>query len=162
MGTNSKLHVQFATRHWNGLGSNGETYSDRGYQCTWDVTRAQPGATGVLVDYTGGEIGSSFGSGTPTQRAAQFLSQLEPVLPGITSQWNGRATIDFWPGYEWTRGSYSFYKVGQYTTFAGIEPRQEGRAHFCGEHTTIDFQGYLNGAVVTGERAAAEIISELG
>ena len=162
MGTNSKLHVQFTNRHWNSLGSNGETFADTGYQNTWDVTRAQPGVSGILVDYTGGNVGASFDSGTPQQRAAQFLAQLEPVLPGITSRWNGRATVDFWPGDHWTRGSYSFYKVGQYTSFAGIEERQEGNAHFCGEHTSIDFQGYLNGAVETGERVAAEILSDLG
>ena len=161
MGTNSKLHVQFTTRHWNGLGSNGETFSDRGYQNTWEVSRAQPGASGILVDYTGGQIGEDFGSGTLAQRTAQFLAQLEPVLPGITSKYNGRATRDVWVDYPWTRGSYSFYKVGQYTSFAGIEERQEGNAHFCGEHTTIEFQGYLNGAVVTGERVAAEVIDDL-
>jgi monoamine oxidase len=83
-------------------------------------------------------------------------------MPGITPHWNGRATVDFWPGYEWTRGSYSYWKVGQYTAFAGIEGRQEGNAHFCGEHTSIDFQGYLNGAVETGERAAAETLTDLG
>jgi monoamine oxidase len=38
----------------------------------------------------------------------------------------------------------------------------EGNAHFCGEHTSIDFQGYLNGAVETGERAAEEVIADLG
>ena len=162
MGTNSKLHVQFTTRHWNGLGSNGETFSDRGYQNTWEVSRAQPGAAGILVDYTGGQIGAGFGSGTLAQRTAQFLAQLEPVLPGITSKYNGRATRDVWVDDPWTRGSYSFYKVGQYTSFAGIEERQQGNAHFCGEHTSIDFQGYLNGAVVTGERAAAEVIDDLG
>jgi monoamine oxidase len=46
MGTNSKLHVQFRDRHWTGLGSNGETFSDRGYQNTWEVSRAQPGRPG--------------------------------------------------------------------------------------------------------------------
>jgi monoamine oxidase len=162
MGTNSKLHVQFRSRHWEGLGSNGETFSDRGYQNTWDVTRAQAGASGILVDYTGGRIGASFGSGTPESRAAQFLTQIEPVLPGISAQWNGRASVDFWPGYEWSRGSYSYWKVGQYTAFAGVEGRQEGNVHFCGEHTSIDFQGYLNGAVETGERAAREVLADLG
>ena len=162
MGTNSKLHVQFRSRPWNKLGCNGETFSDRGYQNTWEVSRAQAGASGILVNYTGGTIGASFGSGTPTQRAQQFLSQIEPVLPGLTQQWNGRATRDFWPDYEWTRGSYSYWKVGQYTSFAGVEGRQEGNAHFCGEHTSIDFQGYLNGAVETGERAAGEVIADLG
>jgi monoamine oxidase len=160
MGTNSKLHVQFRRRHWNELGSNGETFADTGYQNTWEVSRAQAGTSGVLVDYTGGDIGASFGAGTPAERAQQFLTQIEPVLPGLSRHWNGKATIDFWPGYEWTRGSYSFWEVGQYTAFAGIEGRQEG-AHFCGEHTSVDFQGYLNGAVETGERAAAEVIADL-
>jgi monoamine oxidase len=161
MGTNSKLHVQFTRRHWNDLGSTGETYSDRGYQSTWEVSRSQPGKSGILVDYTGGTIGASFDSGTPTSRAQQFLTQIEPVLPGVSQYWNGKATVDFWTAYPWTRGSYSYWKVGQYTGFSGIEGRQEGNAHFCGEHTSIDFQGYLNGAVETGERAAGEVIDDL-
>jgi monoamine oxidase len=161
MGTNSKLHVQFDARHWASLGSNGETYADTGYQNTWEVTRAQPGKSGILVDYTGGKVGASFGSGTPASRARQFLAQIEPVLPGIGARWNGRATVDFWAAYPWTKGSYSYWKVGQYTKFAGAERLREGNVHFAGEHTSIDFQGYLNGAVETGERAAAEIAADL-
>jgi monoamine oxidase len=161
MGTNSKLHVQFNERLWNDLHCNGETFADTGYQNTWEVSRAQPGASGILVDYTGGTIGDSFGSGSVDTRARQFLRQIEPVLPGLTNAWNGKATLDYWPEYEWARGSYSYWKVGQYTAFAGIEGRQEGNAHFCGEHTSIDFQGYLNGAVETGERAGAEVVADL-
>jgi monoamine oxidase len=161
MGTNSKLHLQFSSRFWNGLGSNGETFADTGYQNTWEVTRAQAGRSGILVDYTGGNVGASFGSGTPESRALEFLGRLEPVLPGATAAWNRRATVDYWPGYEWTKGSYSFWKVGQYQRFAGIEGRRQGNCHFAGEHTSIDFQGYLNGAVETGQRAAAEILGDL-
>ncbi len=161
MGTNSKLHLQFRSRPWRPRGFTGETFSDRGYQCTWEVTRAQPGASGILVDYTGGDVGASFGSGTPTSRAQQFLAQAEPVLPGITQAWNGKAAVEFWPAYEWTRGSYSYWKVGQYTAFAGVERERRGTCHFAGEHTSIDFQGYLNGAVETGERVAAEILGDL-
>jgi monoamine oxidase len=161
MGTNSKLHLQFTDRHWRSLGLNGETYSDRGYQSSWEVSRAQPGTAGILVDYTGGTIGASFGKGTPTGRAQQFLTQLEPVLPGISAKWNGRATLDFWTGYEWTRGSYSYWKVGQSTRFGGVEGERSGNCHFAGEHTSVDFQGYLNGAVESGERVAAEILADL-
>ena len=159
MGTNSKLHVQFESRLWYDLGSNGETFAD-GYQNTWEVSRAQPGASGILVDYTGGTIGDSFGSGSSDTRARQFLRQIEPVLPGLTKAWNGRATIDFWPGYRWTKGSYSYWKVGQYQRFAGMEARRQGNCLFAGEHTSIDFQGYLNGAVETGQRAAGEILAD--
>ena len=161
MGTNSKLNVQFSRRVWETLGNNGNTYSDRGYQATWDVTRAQPGTSGILVDYTGGTIGNSFGSGTPASRAQQFLSQLEPVLPGVTAAWNGRATVDYWAGNPYTLGSYAYWKVGQYTTIAGAERERSGTCHFAGEHTSIDFQGYLNGAVESGERVVAEILADL-
>jgi monoamine oxidase len=162
MGTNAKLHVQFSDRHWYGLGNNGNTFADTGYQNTWEVTRAQAGASGILVDYTGGTTGAGFGSGTPSSRAQQFLAQIEPVLPGITAKYNGRATVDFWTAYPWTRGSYSYWKPRQYTSFAGAEREQSFDCHFAGEHTSIDFQGYLNGGVETGERAAGEVVADLG
>ena len=162
MGMNSKLNVQFKTRHWHSLRSNGETFADTGYQNTWEVSRAQPGTAGILVEYTGGTIAASFDSGNPGTHAKRFLDQIEPVLPGLSKQWNGRATVDSWStNHPWTKGSYSFWKVGQYTKFAGIEREREGNCHFAGEHTSVDFQGYLNGAVESGERAAAEILADL-
>jgi monoamine oxidase len=164
MGMNSKLHVQFEDRFWYGVGNNGNTYADTGYQNTWEVTRAQAGSKGILVDYTGGKIGSSFGSGTPQERAEEFITQLAPQFSGIdiASHWDKTsATVDFWTAYPWTKGSYSYWKVGQYTKFSGIEKERQGNCHFCGEHTSQDFQGYLNGAVETGERAAAEILGDL-
>jgi monoamine oxidase len=161
MGTNSKLHVQFDRRFWTETGCSGETYSDTGYQNTWEVSRAQAGASGILVNYTGGAIGTTYGSGTPQQLAKRFLGQLEPVLPGATARWNGKATVDYWTGYEWTKGSYSYWKVGQYTRFSGAEHERSGNCHFAGEHTSQDFQGYLNGGVESGERAAAEIVGDL-
>jgi monoamine oxidase len=165
MGTNSKLHVEFTDRFWYKAGNNGNTYADTGYQNTWEVSRAQGGGkgTGLLVDYTGGNIGASFGSGTPSSRAQQFMSQIQPLFPGtkVADHWTTRATIDFWTGYQWTKGSYSYWKVGQYTKFSGIEKTRQGNCHFCGEHTSQDFQGYLNGAVETGERVVDEILGDL-
>jgi monoamine oxidase len=165
MGTNSKLHVEFKDRFWYAAGNNGNTYADTGYQNTWEVSRAQGGGAGkgILVDYTGGRVGASFGTGTPSSRAQTFMSQLQPLFPGtsITSHWTGRATLDFWTAYPWTKGSYSYWKVGQYTKFYGMEKVRQGNCHFAGEHTSQDFQGYLNGAVETGERAAGEILDDL-
>jgi monoamine oxidase len=165
MGTNSKLHVEFNDRFWYGAGNNGNTYADTGFQNTWEVSRAQGGrkGKGILVDYTGGSIGASFGRGTPSSRAQEFMTQLQPLYPGmnVASHWTGRATIDFWTGYQWTKGSYSYWRVGQYTKFSGMEKMRQGNCHFAGEHTSQDSQGYLNGAVETGERAAGEILDDL-
>jgi monoamine oxidase len=161
MGTNSKLQLQFTDRHWRTLGGNGDSYSDTGYQSTWEVTRAQPGRSGILVDYTGGTIGASYGNQPASSYAATFLKQIEPLFPGITKKWNGRASLDFWKTYPWTLGSYSYWKVGQYTRFSGAEKEAVGSCHFAGEHTSQDFQGYLNGAVESGNRAATEVLAAL-
>ena len=60
-GHNSKLQLQFTTRHWNQTGpwpgvSNGTTFVDTGYQASWDVTRAQAGSSGILNFYSGGSV----------------------------------------------------------------------------------------------------------
>jgi monoamine oxidase len=161
MGTNSKLMVQFTNRYWRTLGNTGETFSDRGYGTTWESSRVQPGNSGLLNGWNGGTDGVR--QDGPDQVLAQrFLAQIEPVLPGISARYNGRAKNDHWPSYPWTKGSYSFLKVGQYQRFSGVEREVEGACHFAGEHTSIDFPGWLEGGVESGERAAEEVASALG
>ena len=161
IGANAKVHLQFTNRHWRTLGNNGDSYADTGYQDTWEVSRAQAGASGLLVNYTGGDTTRSQASLSASQAAQRFLGQVEPVLPGLGKKWNGKATMDYWPGNPWTHGAYSYWRVGQYTRFAGSEYLRSNNCHFCGEHTSIDSQGYLNGAVETGQRAAADVLADL-
>ena len=71
MGTNSKLNLQFTSRYWRSLGGNGDTYSDTGYQSTWEVSRGQAGVSGILVDYTGGSIGAGFVATSTPQHAVE-------------------------------------------------------------------------------------------
>ncbi|MGF9815401.1 flavin monoamine oxidase family protein [Bacillus toyonensis] len=161
MGTASKLHVQFTSRYWNTLGCNGITFADLGYVSTIEASRAQPGISGILENFTGGNIGAGMNIGTPKERAQQFLRQLEHVLPGISATWNGKVTRDYRLGNPFSLGSYSYYKVGQRTKFAGIQSQPEGtngNLHFAGEHTAGPT---MNGAIRSGERAVQEILSSL-
>jgi monoamine oxidase len=87
----------------------------------------------------------------------RFLRQLQPVLPGGAAHWNGRAWLDHWAAHPWTHGSYAYRGPGHYTRFAGYEGVPEGTIHFAGEHTSLNFQGYMEGAVRSGRRAAREI-----
>jgi len=165
MGTNIKLHVQFTSRVWLAHGSNGATYSDTGYQQTWEDTRAQSGSAGVLIQYNGGHAGAawnapSFGPADPSF-VRGFFKQLEPLYPGIGAQWNGKAFLDNWPKDRWHRGSYSYWGLGNSTTFVGIEPVRQGNVHFCGEHCSVQFGGFMNGAVETGEAAAREVMHDV-
>lgn len=160
IGANAKVQLQFSSRHWRTLGNNGDSYADTGYQDTWEVTRAQGGTPGILVNYTGGDTTRSQAGASAETLAQRFLGQVEPVLPGLGPKWNGKVTLDYWPSNPWTKGAYSYWRVGQYTRFAGSEYERSGNCHFCGEHTSIDSQGYLNGAVETGQRAAADVLAD--
>ncbi len=165
LGTNTKLHVQFRSRPWYKLGYNGYTYSDTGFQQTWEVTRRQPGPEGILTSYYGGNWGASFKApsfapANPTY-VGQFLKGIELLYPGCTADWNGKAYMDYWTGDPWHRGSYSYGAVGQYTQFIGIEGVPQGNVHFAGEHVSINFSGFMNGAVETGQKAALQILKNL-
>lgn len=175
MGSNCKLQLQFGNRIWTGSGpwgiSSGETYADTGYQNTWDVTRAQSGTPGILVDYTGGDVAGAFSPSSPFSTAASsrvadyaqaFLRQLEPVLPGITAQWTGKATLSAWHHNPYSYGSYAYWPTGYCHHYSGYESVRQGNVHFAGEHCSIDFQGYMEGGAEQGQRAADEIISDLG
>jgi monoamine oxidase len=61
------------------------------------------------------------------------------------------------PGDTHVGGAYSYLAVGQSTAFNGIQGRREGNLHFAGEHTSLDFQGYMEGALRSGYRAAGEV-----
>ena len=171
-GSNSKLHLQFKRRLWNTSGpwgiSTGYTFTDGGYQNSWDVSRGQGNLQtdpGILVNYTGGSVGLTFNDPTQVQAYAnRFLGKLEPVFPGITKLWTGRATVDYPFGNPYLLGSYSFWKVGQYTQFSGYEkarqPFPNGKCHFAGEHCSINFQGYMEGGAEEGARAANEILTD--
>jgi monoamine oxidase len=171
-GRNAKLQLQFKTRYWNRRGpwgvSNGASYSDLGYQNTWDVSRAQGGAAGLIVDYTGGDVAGAFRPSAPYTRAnsdpqiaayaRDFLKRLEIVFPGIAAEWNGRAALSAPMLDPNLLLSYSFWKVGQYTSFSGYEGVAQGAIHFAGEHCSQDFQGFMEGGASEGIRAALEVI----
>ena len=173
-GRNGKLHLQFARRDWLGSGpwpgvSNGSSYADTGYQAAWEATRAQSGNPGILVFYSGGsstdaavtrQAFANAANGGVRSDAAIAQSQVATVYPGLS--WNGKATQSLTHKSPLFRASYSFYKVGQYTTFGGYERVRQGGVLFCGEHTSIDFQGFMEGAASEGERAARQLARMLG
>jgi monoamine oxidase len=171
-GHNSKLLLEFAARPWDGPGpwgdSDGTSYSDRGYMTTWDTTLGQPGRTGILVDYTGGTVARSFHPKRPYSTAAddplvdgyarRLLRELEPVFPGITRLWTGKATLSTPFRDPNLLLSYSFLKPRQTYTIAGYEIVPQRRIFFAGEHCSVDFRGFMEGGAATGIRAANRLL----
>lgn len=172
MGSNAKVILQFARRpqkygHWSGYLASSGPYFD-----VWESSAGQPGVSGLLTMYFGGRSGAD---GLPV-RAPHARAPHDVVddvirwiarggrngLPGLRAGYLGRARVDHWTRDQWTRGSYAAYLPGQYTRYAGFAGVPEGNVHFAGEHTSpLTNQGYLEGAVRTGRRAAREVLAAI-
>src|SRR3981189_1991247 len=83
-----------------------------------------------------------------------FSTQWKLPFPGCQKHYNGNAWLDWWDQDPFIGGAYGCYRIGNYTEFAGIENVRQANVHFCGEQTDLNFQGYMEGAVKSGERLA--------
>jgi monoamine oxidase len=176
-GTISKLFLQFDTPYWYQDGpwprvNNGFFITDLDIQTLWDGSAGQTGSHGILVNYTSGQRGADYApptaySTTTESEAIQHyaqdcLRQLERVFPGISAHYTGTAALSYSTGDPYLLGSYSCWRVGQYTRFGGYEGVRQGPIHFAGEHCSTRWQGFMEGGASEGARAAREILQDCG
>jgi monoamine oxidase len=169
-GTNAKMMMGFSARPWAALGGNGTAYSDlRNCQTTWETNPLSASAArAVLTDYSGAARGASLNPQTPQLEAERFLLDLDRVFPGAAAAATRlgsqlRIHLEHWPSNPLTRGSYTCYRPGQFTSIAGIEGEPVGPLYFAGEHTDsfYDWQGFMEGAALSGLKAATDILRAL-
>ena len=138
---------------------------------TWESSRGQSGGSGLLVCYGLDETSGALAAPLPwgdagahshvTDVARSTLATLETVWPGVTPEWNGLATLSVPFLDPNLNGSYSYYRVGQYQAFGGYEAVRQRNVHFAGEHTSTEFQGFMEGAAAEGVRAARALLADL-
>jgi monoamine oxidase len=177
MGYNSKSFLTFKRRLWRednpGVAKNiGALYGQGNFpsQCFWESSRVQAGTRGVLTNYTGGDRGLN----ASDSMIPQILGDLDKVYknPKLSSLFEARsANLDSripnskytvnWSTNPLTRGSYGCVMLGQWSTMVGALGQSELNKHmfFAGEHTSLDFQGYMEGGFESGTRAAGEVIN---
>lgn len=166
-GTNAKMMVGFGARPWTAQGSNGSSYSDLdNLQSTWETNPSNANSgRAVITDYTGGDLGARLNPLQTQAEAELFLTDLDRVYPGslasATRIGGGyQAHIEPWPSNPLTLGSYTCYRVGQFTAIAGLEATSVGNLLFAGEHTNsfYEWQGFMEGACLSGIAAAQQIL----
>jgi len=167
LGSNSKLQVQFSSRVWNAQGWTANYYSDDLAQGGWETTVNQGGRSGILIALPGGESAAAWGDRyglmdhqgeAPDHMVREFLDCFETYWPGTKDAYSGKAYYAWGAGDPNILGSYSYLKPGQYTAFNGLQGQRAGTVHFAGEHTSMDFQGFVEGALQSGYRCAMEIL----
>ncbi len=166
LGPNSKIALQFSRRAWNAEHWTGNLYTDGLVQGGWETTIGQPGPDGILIALPGGAVGADLGrryrlktfeGPAPEAMARDFVRSFDTMFPGVSAAYRGKGYYAWSSGDPHIGGAYSYLKAGQYTGFNGVQGRRHGNLHFAGEHTSLDFQGYMEGALRSGYRCAGEI-----
>jgi monoamine oxidase len=171
-GTNSKMMVGFDARLWYTLcGSNGSSYSDLAYhQSTWETNPSRAtAASAILTDYSGAARGAALDPTAAQTEAANFLGDLDRVYPGVAATATRlpgagyRVHLENWSRNPFAKGSYTCNQPGYFTAIADNEARPVGNLFFAGEHTSsfYEWQGFLEGAALSGARAAKEVLTLL-
>lgn len=163
MGAGAKLLLPLRERPAAFSGWDGHLDAAAPALFSWDTALAQPGTAGLLTAYFGGraarELPAAGAHGpAPGSVVEPLLERLELVAPGVRRAYAGGAWLDAWPRDRWVQGSYAAYRPGEVTRWWGLAGRPHEGLHFAGEHTSLRAQGYLEGAVESGERTAREIL----
>ena len=108
--------------------ANGDTYADSGHQATWEVTRAQPGTPGILVDYTGGLIGASLERALPNRERRPSPANSSHCSPASRTSSTGARRSISGPASPYQLGSYSYWKVGRYRPSPGSSGNEAAAA----------------------------------
>jgi monoamine oxidase len=161
-GTNAKLIAGFSGRPWEKAHSTGYTFTDLEFQCCWETSRGQPGSHAILTNFAGGNLGQHLNEGELQDRASTFVSQIERIYPGTAEAFTKKAIRQHWPSSPFVLGSYTCFKPGQYSTLSESIATPVGNLFFAGEHTSAEFNGYMEGAAESGERAAKEVLAKIG
>lgn len=156
-GTNSKVMVGTRARPWALAGAAGTSFHDRVYHESWDSSRGYDVEGAALTAFTGGRFGVAVGAGSAAAQGQRFVDEVDRVFPGVRGAYTGRVARMHWPSARWFEGSYGCYRPGDFSDFVGSEGAAVGGVHFAGEHTSLDAQGFLEGAVESGERVAREV-----
>jgi monoamine oxidase len=162
-GAASKVCVGITGKPWRALNSSGTVLSDSAFPYCWDATRMQDSEHGVITFFTGGTDGRLLGKVDDGMSRAAMLEVLNRVFPGVRAAARpGEQVTVPWSDEPFAKGGYALYAPGQVTAFRGCEGEPEGRVFFAGEHTSLEAQGYMEGAVRSGVKAASDVRNVLG
>jgi monoamine oxidase len=152
----SKIFLQSKQRFWIKSGLSGFGTTDLPIGQVWDATYKQPGVRGILQAFPLSVHSRQVTQMAETERIANALEQVEMLYPSMRMHFEGGVT-KCWDEDKWARGASAFYKPGQFTSLLPHVARPEGRIHFAGEHTSVWIDGWMQGALESGNRVAAEV-----
>jgi monoamine oxidase len=157
-GTVWKCMAVYDEPFWRRDGLNGFGTSDAGpIRLTYDNSPPD-GTPGVLLGFLEGDFARRAGLMSEAERRTAVLDVFGRLF-GARARAPERYVEKSWAEEEWTRGCYGCYMTpGGWTSFGEALRAPIGPIHWAGAETATIWNGYMDGAVRSGERAAAEAL----
>lgn len=142
---------------WREEGLSGQAGSpDRPLAITFDNS-PEDGSSGVLLGFLEGGHGRRAAALRPEARRDLVLSDLAAYF-GPSAREPLEYVEQDWAEQEWIRGGYGAHLgPGVWSGYGSLLREPEGRIHWAGAETSSVWNGYMDGAVRSGERVAAEL-----
>ncbi len=153
-GPATRLLLQFESRFWRKRRRPQAFGTDLPTGAVWDGNEQQRGRAGILTLLAGGRASSELQTILRTEGERGVTDRLGWL--GNVAPLRASRTI-VWETDPWARGGYAFFDPQFDPRLRAWLARPAGRVVFAGEHTSDRWQGYMNGAIESGRRAAAEI-----
>jgi monoamine oxidase len=146
---------------WRSAGLNGQVTSDEGpVKATFDASPAS-GTPGVMLGFVDGDDARQLSDLSDAERARRALGSYVRFFGSAAG--NPRAYFDqVWEHEPYTGGCpVGVMPPGVMTEYGAALRQPVGRIHWAGTETATVWTGYMDGAVQSGKRAAAEALSQL-
>lgn len=149
----NKSATLFKERFWNDekFSILTDTFSHYFYH----ASKFQNSPKGVLISYSVGDKADIMSRLTKEQREDTLADSLSVAFGDVRNQFEKNVNY-YWGTDEFTKGAYALYGRGQWFSILGVLREKVKDIHFAGEHIA-DWQGFMEGALISGEEAADSI-----
>ena len=160
-GTLTKVAAVYDRPFWRANGLTGSAVAT-GFPISVSFDDSPPGGKpGVVFGFVGGDNARRYARMAPRDRRAAVLNQLATFFGS-----EAKHPRDFfetsWSQQQWTRGCpVGIPAVGSFVSYGPHLREPVGQIHWAGTETATYWNGYMDGAVSSGERAAAEVLAGL-
>jgi monoamine oxidase len=162
MGHVIKAQVRYASPFWRVDGLSGFALSTDGPVTSTFGTSPAPGGCGVLCAFVESDHALALSALPPPARRRAVIASLGRLFGAAATQPLEYFDMN-WAEEEWSRGCFvGHFPPGAWTRYGSTLREPAGRIHWAGTETAERWNGYMDGAIRSGERAAAEVLAAPG
>jgi monoamine oxidase len=161
MGSVIKCIAAYEKPFWRSRGLSGEGFSEVGPLTVTFDDSPHDGSQGALIGFILGDAAREWSGADEEARKEAVLNCWTRLFGAAAARPVAYVDKD-WPAEEWSRGCYVGVMPPGVMSQCGAALREPcGRIHWAGTETANEYAGYLDGAVESGYRASAEVLSRL-